>query len=141
MQNAVPGFLGGFREPEQFPVLRIDHALVDQKVEIDRAPPIALAYEHNGQWLDFSGLYQRKDFKQLIESAEAARKGHESSCTQQKMQFAKREIVKSQTEIRRDVWIRILLVGQVDVEARGLGGGVECPSVGGLHDAGTSAGQ
>src|ERR1700687_6515694 len=57
------------------------------------------------------------------------------------MQPAQGKIMKAETEFRRHVGVRILLVRQADVQSDGLGSDVECPTVGGLHHSRPSAGH
>src|SRR5260370_12545801 len=57
IEDAVPDFARAFREPEQLAIFGVDGALVDQKIEVDGAAPIAFADQHHRQRLDLSRLH------------------------------------------------------------------------------------
>ena len=58
MQDTVPNFLRRLGKPEQIPILRIDDTFIDEEIYVDRATPIGLTDQHDGDWLDLTGLYQ-----------------------------------------------------------------------------------
>jgi len=43
VEDAVPDFLRGLGEPEELAVFLVDDALVDQEVDVEGTPPVALA--------------------------------------------------------------------------------------------------
>ena len=99
-------------EPEQLAVLAVDDALVDQEVEVDRAPPVVLADQHDRHRLDRARLDEGQHLEQLVERAVAARERDQRLGAQQEMQLAQGEIVEAETELGRDVGIGELLVRQ-----------------------------
>src|SRR6266851_7658765 len=133
IEDAVPDLAGAFREPEQLAVFGVDGALVDQKIEVDGAAPIAFADQHHRQRLDLSRLYQGQHLEQFVEGAVTAREGHQRPRAQQEVQLAQREIAETKAQLRGDVGIGILLVRQTDVEPDRLRADVEGATVGGFH--------
>src|SRR4026208_1888458 len=55
------------------------------------------------------------------------------------MQLAQGEIMKAQAEFGRDIGVRILLMGQADIQSDGLGCDIEGASIRGLHYSRPSA--
>ena len=137
--NTVPDFLRGLGEPEQLAILGVDDAFLDQKIEVHGAPPEMLADQNDRYRLDFPGLSQRKDFKQFVERSVATRKSDQRPRPQHEVQLAQGKIMKAEAEIGRDVWIRILLVRQLDVQADGFRPDIECATVGRFHQSRSTA--
>src|ERR1700692_1761020 len=65
VQDTVPDFLGRLGKPEQFSILRIDNAFIDQEFDIDGTTPIGFAHQYNGDWLDFPRLYESQNLEQF----------------------------------------------------------------------------
>src|SRR5450830_1692651 len=57
------------------------------------------------------------------------------------MKFAHRKVMKIEAKLRRDVGVRILLMGQADVETDGFSSDVEGAAIGGLHDSRSATGH
>ena len=110
VQDTVPDVLRCLGKPEQIPILRIDGAFIDKEIHVDRPTPIGLAYQHDGDWLDFAGLHQSQNLEQFVERAIASRERNQCLGSEEKMQLAQCEIMKAETEFGRDVGIRILLM-------------------------------
>src|SRR5215471_4029189 len=109
MQDAVPDLLRAFGEPEQLAILRVDDAFVDQEPDIEDATPVVFSDQHNRHRLDLAGLNQGQDLEQLVHRAKAARESDQRLRAQQQMHLAQREVVKSKTQVWRNVGIGILL--------------------------------
>jgi len=69
VQDTVPDVLRCLGKPEQIPILRVDGTFIDQEIHVDRPTPIGLAYQHDGDWLDFAGLYKSQNLEQFVERA------------------------------------------------------------------------
>lgn len=141
LQDAFPGFLRCFREPEQVTVLGIDDALIDEEIDVERAFPEGPADQHDRQRLNLACLDQRQRLEQLVERAVAAGACDQRGGTQQEVQLAQCEVVKAETQIRRHVGVRVLLVRQRDIQSDRMRSDVERAAIGGLHDARTPAGH
>src|ERR1700722_9270060 len=101
-----------------------------KSISTARPPPVALADQNDRDRPDLAGLDQGEDSEQLIERAETPGKRDQRSGPQQKMHLAQREIAKAEAEPGRNVGIRILLVGQADIQTDCLGAGIERAPVG-----------
>ena len=88
----------------------------------------------------FSVCVEGEDFEHLVERAEAAGKDHQRLGQIGEPILAHEEVVELEVERGRDVGVRRLLEGQLDVESDGLAAGLVGAAVGGLHDAGAAAG-
>jgi hypothetical protein len=141
VQDPLPDLFRRLGEPQELAILLVDHPLLGEEADVDGPPPVRLADEHDRNGLDLAGLHQGQGLEQLVEGAEAARKDDQRPGPQQEVQLAQGEVVEAEAEVRRDVGIGILLVGQVDVEADGLGSHVVRSAVGGLHDPRPAAGR
>ena len=58
LQETVPDFLCRLGKPKKISILRIDDAFIDEEIHVDCLTPIGLTHQYDGDWLDFSGLYQ-----------------------------------------------------------------------------------
>jgi len=65
--------------------------------------------------------------------------GNQRPGTQEKVQFPKGEVVEAKAQVWSNVRVGVLLVGQPDVQADGLGPDVIGSTVGGLYHAGGDA--
>ena len=127
-------------EAEQRQVLAVDHAVPDERLEVDDLVPVRRAVEQDRNApLDLLGLHQRQDLHQLVERAEAAGKHDQRAREMREPQLAHEEVVELERQARRDVGVGPLLVRQADVEADRLAAGVGGAAVGGLHDAAAAA--
>ena len=112
-------------ELEQLEVLAVDHAVPDQRVEVDDLVPVARSVEHDrNAALDLARLHQRQDFAHLVERAEAAGKHHQRARQVREPELAHEEVVELERQLAREIGIRPLLVRQADVEADRLAAGV-----------------
>src|SRR5271165_6131238 len=75
LQDALPDLRRALGEPEQLTILAVNDAFVDEEIEIDRPAPVVLAHQDDRNRLDLPRLHQREDLEQLVDRAEAARKG------------------------------------------------------------------
>src|SRR4051794_13128669 len=140
-QDVAPDLLGGFGVPEQVAVLGGDRALVDEEIDIEDAAPELLPDQDNRHRRQFAGLRQGQDLEQLVERAVTAGKRDQRPRPQREMQFAHREIMKTEAQLRRDIRVRVLLLRQRDTEPDRFRADIAGAPVGGLHDAGTAAGH
>lgn len=116
-------------------VLRVDHAFLDQVVEIDCPLPVALADENDRHRPDLARLAQGGHLEQFVKGAVAAGKGDERHRPLQEVQLAQRKIAEAEAQVRRYVRVGELLPRQADIESDRLRPGVERATVGGLDDA------
>src|SRR5664279_4936011 len=77
VQDTVPDFLGRLGKPEQIPIFRIDDTFVYEEICVECTTPIGLTHQHDGDWLDLTGLYQSQNLEQFVERAITTRKRHE----------------------------------------------------------------
>ena len=63
MEDAAPDFLCCFSEPEKITILRFNDPLLDQEIQINSSPPIALANQHDRNWLDLPSLNKSQGFE------------------------------------------------------------------------------
>ena len=109
--------------------------------EVDEALPVVGAIEKNGDVAgELVGLGEGEDLERLVEGAEAAGEDDEGFGEVGEPELAHEEVVELEVERGRDVTVGMLLEGKLDIEADGLGAGLVGSAVGGLHDAGSSAG-
>src|ERR1700692_3111932 len=114
-------FLWRVRHLEQFEVWRRDHAGVDHSVEIDDFLPVRAAIDDNDNFLgQFLSLGKGEDFKKFVERAEAPGKDYERFGQIREPELTHEKVMELEVERRRDVGVRILLEGQIDVEANGF---------------------
>src|SRR5215470_1608948 len=139
MQDATPNLVRGFGEPEKLAILHVDYTLVDQEPDVEGATPILFADQHDRDRLDLASLHQGQDFEQLVQRPKATRECDERLRAQQQMHLAQGKVVKSKTQVWRDVGIGILLMWQIDIQTDGFCAGFEGSTVGGLHDARAAA--
>jgi hypothetical protein len=86
------------------------------------------------------GLRQGEQFEHLVDGAEAPGKNDQRSRQIGEPVLAHEEVVELEVQRRRDVAVRRLFEGQLNVEADGFSAGLEGAAVGGFHDAGAAAG-
>ena len=116
VRNDPPRLIRRLDKLEEIEVARTDHALLDQRLEIDDALPELLAEQHDRDRLDLAGLDQRQQLELFVERAEPAREHRHRARAQQEVHLAQREIVELEAERRGDVAVRGLFVRQHDVE-------------------------
>ena len=118
-----------------------DGAGIDHGVEVDEALPVLTAVNHHQNLLgQLLGLGQGQNFKKLVQSAEAAGKDHQGLGQIGEPELAHEEVMELKIKRRRDVGIRVLFEGQIDVEADGFPARLLGSQVGGFHDAGAASG-
>ena len=125
----------------EFHVLRIDRLLGQQAFLHERPHPApeCAAHEHHRELLDLAGLHQREGLEDLVEGAEPAGQHDERAGVLDEHDLADEEMVELHEVI--DIGIGLLLVGQIDVAADAHPAGLFGPAIGGLHDAGSAAGN
>ena len=99
MKDANPDLLGRLCKPEKLAVFLIYDAFVDQEIQNDGLAPKALGYQDDRDRLDLACLNEREHFEQFVDGAIPARKGDQRLGSQEKMKFAKGEIVKVEAQI------------------------------------------
>ena len=140
-EHDLCGGFARFDGAHEAPIGRVDVAFGNQIVEVDRAPPVLFADEHDGNRLHLVRLDQVQRFEQLIERPESAGEGDQRPCTQQKVHLAQGKVVEAQRQVRRDIGIRQLLGRQPDVEPDTRCASLERAAIRGLHDAGATPGD
>ena len=111
-----------------------DHALVDQRLEIDHPLPEFAAEEEDRHRLHLAGLDQGEQLERLVERAEAAGKDRHRPRAQQEVHLPQREIVELEARGGRHIGVGHLLVRQHDVEADRCPALVDGAAIGRLHD-------
>lgn len=139
--DEVPRLLGRFGEVKQRQIVRSDQPFFDQKRPVDETFPKRLSDENDGDVAGFARLKKGQRLEQFVERAEAPRERHQRPRAEQEMHLAQGEITKLETEIRGDVGIGALFVGQRNVEPHGFRARVRRATIGGLHDAWPSSGH
>src|SRR5277367_1294414 len=135
------GFVWSVGNLEELAVARRDGALVNKNIHVQNLVPVGRTVEKNGHFLgELVGLREGKGLEHLVESTEAAGKNDKRLGQVGKPVLTHEKVVKLEVERRRDEAVGILLERQPDVEPDGLASGLVGSPVGGLHDAGTSAG-
>src|SRR6185312_8734969 len=113
----LEAFFGRIYHAEQIEVRRRDGSGIDHRVEVDETFPVLAAVNHHQNFFSqLLGLSQSEDFKQLVQRAKAT--GEDYQCLGQvcEPELPHEKIVKLEIKRRRDIWIRILLEWQIDVE-------------------------
>ena len=122
-------------------ILGADHAVPDQRVEVDDLVPVGRPVEkYRDPARQLLRLCERQDLEELVHRAEAARKDDERAREVREPQLAHEEVAKLERQSVGHVGVRTLLLRQADVEADRRSAGVGCAPVGGLHDAATATG-
>ncbi len=112
-----------------------------ERIEVDDLAPIRFPVQDDGEpAVELAGLRESQQLGQFVQGPEAAGERHEAASEMREPEFAHEEVVELERQLAGDVGIRVLLVGQADVEPHGSPASVRGPSVGGLHDSATSAG-
>src|SRR3546814_5034339 len=88
----------------------LDHAFLDQRIEIDDAVPEFLAEHQHRDRLDLAGLDQGQQLERLVEGAEAAGEDAHRAGAEQEVHLAQSEIVELKAQRRGNVAIRRLFV-------------------------------
>ena len=87
------------------------------------------------------GLDQRQRLEHLVQRAKPAGKNANRRGAHQKMHLADSEVVKIETQFRRDIGIWRLFMWQHDIQANRPPAGILRATIAGLHDAGASSGH
>ena len=139
--DVVKGFVNAVGELQHFVLVFVDRAPVDHGLPVEHLVPIFAAVDEDDVVLgELAGLQQREHFPKLVHRAEAAGKNDESFGNLREPEFAHKEIMKIEAELRTDVGVGELLVGQFDGKTDGFAAGFDGATIGGFHDAGTAAG-
>src|ERR1700689_760222 len=121
--------------PEQVKIWRRDHSGVNHGFEVDDLFPVRAAIDnyHNllGQLLR---LRKGENLEEFVERAKSAGKNHQGLGQIGEPEFTHEEVMKLEIERRRDVGIRILLEGQVDVEANRFSSSLVGAKIRGFHN-------
>jgi len=146
LRQAVPQeFEGIFRTIDDFEQLQIfgrHRARIDEGLEVDDLVPVfASVDDHENLLREFVGLGERQDFEELVHGAEAAGEDDESFGQIGEPELTHKKIVELEVQRRRDVLVRVLLEGKLDVESDALASSFVRAKVGCFHDAGASAGR
>src|SRR5690606_12234852 len=93
-----------------------------------------LAYQHNGEPCDFSGLDKRDSFKQFVHGSKSSRHNNVALGVFHKHDLSNKKIVELQEFIPSDIFIVKLFKWQLNVESYGFSSGLVRTLIGGLHD-------
>ena len=103
--------------------------------------PVRAAVDDDDNLLgQFLGLGKGEDFKQFVKRAEASGKNHQRFGQICKPELTHEKVMELEVERGRDVRIRILLKGQMDVEADRFPSSFVGAEICRFHDAGAAAG-
>ena len=139
--DASKGVVDRVGELEHFVFLLINHAPAHHGAEVENFIPILAAVNDDEVVArELAGLEQREHFPKLVHSAKAARENDESFGDLREPKFAHEEIVEIEAELRTDISVGELLVGQFDREADGFSAGFKGAAIGGFHYPRTAAG-
>ena len=84
-----------------FEILRADHAVADQRVEVDDLAPVVGAVEqHHDLAIQLGGLLQGQDLEHLVQRAEAAREGDQRAGGVREPELAHEEVVELERQAR-----------------------------------------
>ena len=113
-----------------------DEGLVDEGLEV--LPEVG-AHDDDGEAFDFFGLDEDECFEDFIHGAEAA--GHDDECfgVFDEHDLADEEVVEVNEAV--EVWVWVLLHGELDVASQREPPRFSGASVGGFHDAWSSTGH
>ncbi len=135
------GFFRSVGELEEVEILEGDGSLLGEHLKVDDVLPVTGAVDDDGDGFgELVGLVEGEEFEHLVEGAEAAGEDDEGLGEVGEPELAHEEVVEVEVEGRGDVGVGELLEGELDVEADGFAAGLVSAAVGGLHDAGATAG-
>src|SRR5580692_7880137 len=126
---------------EKFEIRRRYGTSVDEGLEVDDLVPVLAAVDDDQNlFCQLVGLSEGQDFEQFVHRAEAAGKDHQAFGEIGKPELAHEKVMELEVERWRDVLVRMLLEGELNIEADALASGFVSAQVSGFHDAGASAG-
>src|SRR5271154_1062819 len=109
---------GRIAHPEQVKIWRRDYSGVNHGFKVDDFFPIRAAIDNDHNFLgQLLRLRQGENLEEFVEGAKSAGKNHQSLGQVGEPELTHEEVMKLKVERRSDVGIRILLEGQIDVEA------------------------
>src|SRR5208337_1799215 len=109
--------------------------------EIDDLLPVLAAIHDDDNFLrQLLRLGEGDNLKEFVERTETSGKNHQPFGQVREPELAHEKVMELEVERRRDVAVRILLEGQVDVEPDGFSSRFVGAKIGGFHDAGAAAG-
>ena len=139
--DVVEGLVHAIGELQHLVLVFVDRAPVDHGLPVENFVPIPAAVDEDDVVLgELARLQQREHLPELIHRAKAAGKDDEGFGDLREPQFAHEEIMKIEAELRADVGVGELLVGELDREADGFAAGFDGAAIGSLHDAWTAPG-
>jgi len=112
---------------KQLAIFRLDDPFADQKIKIDEPTPILLTDQHYRHRPYFPCLDQSQCLEQLIKRAISAWKRDQRPRAFEEMELAQSKIMEAETQRRRDVGVRELLVRQFNVQAYRRSVGIKAP--------------
>ena len=101
--------------------------------------PVGSTDEHHREMPDLADLDERERLEQLVQRPEAAGQDDESVRVFHEHRLAREEVTELHTEVH--VRVQPLLMSQLDVAPDGHAATLAAASIGGLHRAGTAAGD
>src|SRR5271170_5169904 len=135
------GFVDAVGELEHLVFLFVDSAPVDHGLPVEDLVPVFAAVNEDDVLLgEFPCLEEREHFPKLVHSAKTAGENDQGFGDLREPELAHEEVVKIKAELRADVSVRELLVGQLDGETDRFATGFDGAAIGGLHDTGPAAG-
>jgi hypothetical protein len=112
--DLLPGLFRRFHILEEGCVLRRDGPDFHQKIEVENPLLKLLSEEKDGDGFDFSGLNQGQNFKKLVHGPVTTGKNDQGFGTHQEMHPTDGEVMELEAELRRDIRIGFLFMGEND---------------------------
>ena len=136
-----PDFLRGLRILKEGKILGGNRSFFHEPVKVDHAFPEFLSDQNHRQGIDLPGLQKRQCFKEFVHGSKTPRKSHQRFCSGQKVHLSEGKVMKLKTQLRGDVGVGLLFMGEGDVQTDALGAVFECTPVGRLHYPRTTPGD
>src|SRR5215470_11680843 len=125
---------------EQLEILWGDRPRISHDLKIEHLVPVFAAInEHKYFLCQFLGLRQRKYFEEFIQSSEPSWKDDQCLRQVSEPELPHEKVMELEVQRRRDVGVRVLLKGKIDVEANGFASRFYRAQVRRFHDAWPSA--
>ena len=134
-----PRALGVIGRRKQLQVLRRDHPLMSEVLEVDDLAPVLVIQQHDRNSMHFHRLHQGENLEQFVQGAKPAGKDDQRVRPHGEVEFADREIVELKGQFGRRVGVWLLFHRQSDVEADARGADFQSATVGRFHDSRTAA--
>ncbi|SLM47547.1 protein of unknown function [Nitrospira japonica] len=139
--NEIPGLLRRFGVVKELKVVFRDQSMVDEPWPVDESVPEVAPDQNDDEMAGLPGLEERQGFKEFVKRAESPRQGNQRPGPDEEMHLSHGKIAELETEFRRDVRIRALLVRQGDVQSDRFGADVRSAAIRRFHDARAAAGD